>query len=134
VTRRIALVFLLLLAGCALPEEPPELLTPLVIRSFLVGHLMEVNTPGSERYLIRFERGDRAVIIGETADFARWYTDAELGLCIQYHDQAARCAQLFALNVAHYRWGDATLSDLTIRDRRFDFRPDIRFEHQFDMR
>lgn len=130
----IAAVVLLLPAGCAQPEEPPEALTPLVIRSFLVGHLMEVNAPDRDRYLIRFEHGDRAEIIGETAEYARWYTDAALGLCIQYHDQAPRCAPLFALNAAHYRWGDAAFSDLTIRDRRFDSRPDLRFDRQFDMR
>ncbi|HXZ01488.1 MAG TPA: hypothetical protein VEI03_15945 [Stellaceae bacterium] len=131
--RAIALAVLLLPAGCAQPEAP-ELLSPLLIRSYLVGHLVEVSAPDRDRYLIRFEHGDRAVIVGETADFARWYADAELGLCIQYHDQGARCAPLFAVTVAHYRWGDATLNDLTIRDRRFDFRPDIRFERQFDMR
>lgn len=133
-TRRIALVSWLLLAGCARPDEPAELLSPLMIRSFLVGHLMEVSAPDSDRYLIRFGHSDLAEIIGETADFARWYTDAALGLCIQRHDAPARCAPLFALNVAHYRWGDATLSDLTVRDRRFDFRPDHPFECQFDMR
>lgn len=122
--RRTALAVLMLLAGCARGDEPPAMLSPFETRTSLYDHLMEVAVPGGDRYLIRFERGDRAEIIGENAEFARWYTDLKLGLCLQQYRLAPRCAPLYALNLSHYRWGDATLSDLTVRSPGGDFSSD----------
>ena len=130
----IALVSLLLLVGC-ISGQQPELLSPLDIRAALIGRLVAVTAPGSDGYyLIRFERGDRAELISETAEYARWYADAERGLCIQKYAAPESCAPLFVINFAHFRWGDATLSDLTIRDRGFGFGFDHDFDGQFGIR
>jgi hypothetical protein len=125
--RSLALV-LLLLAGCAAEEGPPQPLTSLGIRTQLFGHLMAATDNKGVHYLIRFERGGRAEINDETREFARWYADDRQGLCLQRYQAAPTCAPLYQLNVAHYRWGDTVFNDLTIRtpglDRDHPFFPE----------
>jgi hypothetical protein len=116
--RSLALA-VLLLAGCV-EEGPPAPLTTLGIRTRLFGHLMEAREADAAPYFIRFGRGDRAVITGETREFARWYADTELGLCLQRHLTPPTCAPLYQLNVAHFRWGNTMLSDLTVRTPGLD--------------
>jgi hypothetical protein len=118
-------VAVLLLAGCA-DEGPPQPLTSLDIRSRVFGHLMEARQGDRAPYLIRFEHADRAEIYGETREFARWYADDRLGLCLQRYRAPPVCAPFYQLNVSHFRWGKTTLSDLTIR------RPHLDFDHDRD--
>jgi hypothetical protein len=120
---RALAVAVLLLAGCA-DEGPPQALTSLDIRSRLFGHLMEARQDDQAPYLIRFARANRAEIYGETREFARWYADDPQGLCLQYYRAPPLCAPLYQLNVSHFRWGNTTLSDLTVRRPHFDFDQD----------
>jgi hypothetical protein len=117
---RALLLGALLLAGCTLDEGPPQPLTPLAIRSRLFGHMLEATPAGGARYLIRFARPNQAEIIGQSREFVRWYIDAARGLCLQRYQAEPACAPLYQLNVAHFRWGDTVLSDLTVRTPGFD--------------
>lgn len=116
--RSLALA-LLLLTGCA-EEGPPQPLTSLDIRARVFGQLMEARPDGGAPYQIRFERGGRAEVYGETREFAHWYADDRRGLCLQPYRAPPACAPVYQLNVSHFRWGNTTLSALTIGPQ-FDF-------------
>lgn len=111
----------LLLAGCAAADEPPERLSALDIRASLSHRLIDATAPDGTHYFIRFSRPSTAEIIGTTSEFARWTVDPEHGLCLALHQEPPRCAPVYRLNVAHFRWGDTLLSDISIRRPGFDF-------------
>lgn len=77
---------------------------------------MEATGSDGARYLTRFERVNYAERIGKASEYVRWYADAEHGLCFQDYGAAPVCAPLYQINAAHFRWGDTTFSDLTIRE------------------
>jgi len=103
----------LLLAACA-EEGPPAALSGFDIRNRFFGHMMEAQAPDGTRTIYRFWRTNQAQRIGETTEFVRWYTDPT-NLCLQDHAAAPVCAPVYQLNPAHYRWGDLTFADLTVR-------------------
>lgn len=114
VLARAALVACLFLPGCS-GEEINEPLNPLDLRIALVGHTFNVTAPGVPRYVIHFRANGVADTVSSESEFARWYADSSLGLCLQRQKAAPACAPVYQLNVAHFRWGSAVLSDLTIR-------------------
>jgi hypothetical protein len=114
--RRFLLCLTVLLTGCADDQEAPEPLAAIYIFEQFFRHTMEATTADGARYLFRFERGDFAERIGTTADYVRWYTDPEQGLCLQEYGADVVCGPVYQVNVAHYRWRDLLFSDLTVRE------------------
>jgi hypothetical protein len=102
----------LFLAGCS-GEEANAPLDPLDLRMAFAGHTFQVESPDKPRYLVHFRLNGVADIVSAEPEFARWHADSRQGLCLQKQEAAAVCAPVYQLNVAHFRWGDTVLSDLT---------------------
>jgi hypothetical protein len=116
---------LVLLAACA-EEEPPRPLSPLEIRYYLGDHLLIAHAAGTAYYL-RLGRNGVARRENRDAEFGRWHTGPQGGLCIGWHERPESCAPLYRLTVSHYQWGETTFNDLDAGTRpgRFEH-----FEHE----
>jgi hypothetical protein len=125
VMRQALLCFLFLLAACAGGEDASEPLSGVYVYELFYGRTMEATTSDGKRYLFRFERSNFAQRIGTTAEYVRWHTDPEQGLCLQEYGADLVCGPVYQLNVSHFRWRDLTFSDLTIRQPAFGDRHGI---------
>jgi hypothetical protein len=104
---------LLFLAACVADPTPIGPLSALDIRARLIERTIVATSDGGRTYFIRFERNGRALINDDTAVFGAWHVD-ERGLCLKAHEAAESCAPVYQLNVAHFRWGDTALGDLSV--------------------
>jgi hypothetical protein len=114
----------LLLAACA-ERDASEPLTGVYVFELFYGRTMEATTADGRRYLFRFERSNFAQRIGTAAEYVRWHTDPQQGLCLQEYGAELLCGPVYQLNVAHFRWRDLTFSDLTIPEPAFGERHGI---------
>jgi hypothetical protein len=119
--RRCLVCALLLLWGCA-NEDASQPLTGVYVFELFYGRTMEATTPDGTRYLYRFERTNMAQKIGATSEYVHWYTDPETGLCLQDYGAQPVCAEVYQLNVAHFRWGNTLFADLTVHEPAFSDR------------
>lgn len=104
----------LALTGCIGPQSLDQPLSPLVVRSELVGRTV-VGREDEQDFFIQFARNGVATRNGPAAEFGRWWIGENGALCLWWHDQPERCAPVYATGGSHYRWGDIDLSVLGTR-------------------
>jgi hypothetical protein len=99
------------LAACIGPQALDQPLSPMVVRSQLVGRPLVTRENGAWVTLSLAPNG-LAARGGPDPEYGRWRTDASGAFCLWWHDQAERCAPVYAAAGAHYRWGDREISVL----------------------
>jgi hypothetical protein len=101
----------LALSSCIGPQSLDQPLSPLVVRSELVGRTV-VGSENGQMVFIQFARNGIATRNGPAAEFGRWRIDENGALCLWWHDEPEHCALVYASSGSHYRWGDTDLSVL----------------------
>ncbi len=104
----------LALTACIGPQSLDQPLSPLVVRSALVGRTV-IGTEDGQAFSMRLAPNGVTTRTGPAAEFGRWRTDANGALCLWWHDEMERCAPVYAAAGSHYRWGDIDLSVLGSR-------------------
>ena len=97
--------------ACIGPQRLDEPLSPLVLRRELVGRTIVTDEPSGSATL-SLARNGVAGRSGAIAEYGRWRIDESGGLCLWWHDEPERCAPVYHVIGAHYRWGDQELSVL----------------------
>jgi hypothetical protein len=99
------------LAACIGPQGLDQPLSPVVLRGQLVGRPI-VADEGGQPVIIRLARNGLAGRSGAVAEYGSWRIDEAGHLCLWWHDEAERCAPVYAAMGSHYHWGDRELSVL----------------------
>lgn len=100
------------LSACLGPQALDQPLSPLVVRSELVGRVIVASDSGQSVTIRLGYNGVAARNGPDFAEYGRWWTDPSGGLCLRWHDQPERCAPVYAAAGSHYRWGNTELSVL----------------------
>jgi hypothetical protein len=100
------------LAACIGPQSLDQPLSPLVVRGALVGRMVLGSENGEPSFTLRLARNGLAARSGGVPEYGRWRTDESGALCLWWHDEAERCAPVYAAAGAHYRWGAIDLGVL----------------------
>lgn len=108
----VVLPMMLWLAGCA-ANEPPVAVAPAFIRERLVERMAIMSGPNGETQLY-FRRDGLATATGKTAEFIRWRTDPERGLCLRWYGKPEICSPLIEVNNARYRWANRAINVLDV--------------------
>jgi hypothetical protein len=99
------------LAACIGPQNLDQPLSPLVLRSQLVGRPIVIDE-GGQPVIIRLAHNGVAGRSGAAAEYGSWRIDEAGGLCLWWHEEPERCAPVYAAMGSHYRWGERELSVL----------------------
>jgi hypothetical protein len=110
--RLLALGGALGLAACIGPQSLDQPLSPLVVRGALVERMVLGSENGEPSFTLRLARNGLAARDGGVPEYGRWRTDESGALCLWWHDEAERCAPVYAAAGAHYHWGTTDLAVL----------------------
>jgi hypothetical protein len=105
VMRRALLGLILALAACASPAEEEQPLSPVQIRSQLIGGTLFGYEEGGQVYIYLAPNGV-AVRNGAIAEYGQWRVDEARGLCFNWHGTDESCTQVYQIHSGRYRLGD----------------------------
>jgi len=106
--RILGMAAILLVSGCATPDEPPQLLAATMIHERLGGHSFMGVAGDGQRFYLTLRPNLVFDYVGADAEFGTWTTEGD-NLCLVFHGEAPRCAPIVETGPARFMLGDTAV-------------------------